>query len=160
MSPLMIGFLVFATLLVASLALVMRTPQREVIGLRLREIELQRTPREMTLALPFHRRALLPFLESTARVIIQVVPPKSIAKVRSNLTKAGRRYSDPLLWILMKWLGAALLGGGVYGIGRLRGWPLVMQAVVAIGCAGFAYLWPEWSIRRAIQRRTVCERSP
>ena len=153
MEALVIGLLVFSTVFVASLALSRRAPGQEVIKTRLQEIELQRSPRAVTLALPFFRRAFFPLVKSTVGLVTRVVPPKSIEAVRSNLAKAGRRRTDPVAWIRSKWLRAVLLGGAVYGMGELLNWPLLFKFILGVACTGIGYLWPELSIRRAIARR-------
>ncbi len=153
MEPLVIGVLVFATMFVGALAILSRAPEREVVAVRLREIEEQRSPRAVTLSLPFHRRAFFPLIKSTIQLVTRIVPPKSLAAVRSNLEKAGRRYSDPVVWILVKWLSTGAATAAVYGAGILLHWPRSVWLPLAAACAIPGYLWPEVNIRRAIQRR-------
>jgi tight adherence protein C len=152
-SALTIGILVFATVYLGVLALRARRPAEEIVGARLNEIAMLRAPREVKLSQPFFRRALLPLVTSGARLVVQVVPPNSIARVRSNLAMAGRRHSDPLAWIFSKWLVTAAVGGGVYAVGLLRHWPVPLQLVGAVALGGLAYLWPELKIRSAIRQR-------
>lgn len=153
MEPLVIGVLVFVTVFISGVALLRRAPEREVVGLRLLEIELQRTPRELTLSLPFYRRAFFPLVKSLVQVVTGVVPPNSIAAVRRNLVMAGRPRSDPVAWILLKWLRSGVLAGAVYGVGALLHWPPAVRGPLMLSIAGLGYLWPELSIRRAIMRR-------
>ncbi len=153
MEPLVIGLLVFLTVFVGGVALLRRAPEREAVGIRLQEIELQRTPRELTLSLPFYRRAFFPLVKSLVGVVTRVVPPNSIAAVRRNLAMAGRRHSDPVAWFLLKWVRAGLFGGAVLVVSVLLHWPPAVQAPLVLSYAGLGYLWPELSIRRAIMRR-------
>ncbi len=153
MEPLVIGLLVFTTVFISTLAVSRRAPEREVIAIRLQDIAQQRTPRAVMLALPFHRRAFLPFVKSVVQVVTRFTPSKSIEAVHRNLAKAGRRHDDPVTWILLKWLRAGLLGGGVFGAGMLLRWSPTVQVPVALAYAGLGYLWPELSIRRRTQRR-------
>ena len=153
MSPLLIGLLVFASVYLGAIALLARHPAQEIVGARLHEIELLRAPREVKLSEPFVKRALLPLFTSGTRLVTQLVPPNSIGKVRANLAMAGRRHSDPLAWIFSKWLGAAVVGATVYGVGLLRHLPVPVQLVGAVAMAGIAYLWPELRIRSAIRQR-------
>src|SRR3972149_5605639 len=153
MEPFLLGLLVFMTVFVGTLALFRRAPEGEAIAARLQAIEQLRTPRAMTLTLPFYRRALLPFGKSVVQPIIRLLPPKSVAAVQANLAKAGRRHADPILWMMLKWLRAGMLGGAAYVLAGLRHWPLVRPVVLGLAGAGMGYLWPERSIRRAILRR-------
>ncbi len=153
MEPLVIGVLVFATMFIGALAILSRSPQREVVAVRLREIEEQRSPRAVTLSLPFHRRAFLPLIKSTIQLVTRIVPPKSLAAVRGNLEMAGRRYGDPLLWILVKWLSTGAAAAAVYGAGILLHLPRSVWVPLALAFAILGYLWPEVNIRRTIQRR-------
>src|SRR3970040_898217 len=107
MEPTLIGALVFATVFAATVAFMRGIPEQEAVSVRLREIELLRMPRAVILAQPFYRRALFPLLGSVAGVFIRFPPPRSLAAVRQNLEMAGRRFSDPAAWILLKWGRAA-----------------------------------------------------
>jgi tight adherence protein C len=153
MNPLLIGLLIFATAFLGALAILSRAPQREAVDIRLREIEQQRAPRAVTLSLPFYRRALIPFLKITTATMTRLAPPKSIAIVRGHLEQAGWRYSDPFVWILLKWLRAAAGAGVVYAVGAWQRWPLGQWLPVAVGLAGLGYLWPELTLRQAIRNR-------
>jgi tight adherence protein C len=153
MSPVVIGLLVFATAFLGTLALFNRAPEREAISVRLKTVEQQRAPRAVTLSLPFHRRALIPFFKALTGMVTRLAPPKSIALVRNRLEQAGRRYSDPLVWILLKWSRTAAAAGIVYAYALWQRWALGQWLPVAIGMAGLAYLWPELTIRQAIERR-------
>ena len=153
MSPLLIGILVFASVYLGAIALLARHPAQEIVGARLHEIEMLRAPREVKLSQPFVKRALLPLLTSGTRLVTQLAPPNSIQTVRSNLTMAGRRHSDPLVWIFSKWLVTAIVGAGVYAFGLLRHLPLPVQLIGAVGMAGLAYLWPELRLRSAMRQR-------
>jgi tight adherence protein C len=152
-SPLLIGILVFATVYLGVLALRTRRPAEEIVGARLSEIAMLRAPREVKLSQPFLQRALVPLVTSGARLVVQVVPPNSIATVRSNLAMAGRRHSDPLAWIFSKWLATAVVGGLVFAVGLLRHLPAPVQIVGTVAFAGLAYLWPELKVRSAIRQR-------
>lgn len=153
MEPLVIGGLAFMTVLASVLALLGRVPEREVVATRLEEIERLRAPRAMTLAQPFYRRAFFPLLKSIPGVLARFVPPKSIAAVRSNLEKAGRRTSDPTGWIVLKWFRTFVLGFAIYGAGVLLRWPPIVRVYLVLALAGFVYVSSELSIRRAIARR-------
>ncbi|MDR7419350.1 MAG: type II secretion system F family protein [Armatimonadota bacterium] len=153
MTPIAIGVLVFATAFIGALALLSRAPEREAVAVRLREVEQHRAPRTVTLSLPFYRRALIPFIKTSTDMVTRLAPPKSIALVRSRLEQSGQRYRDPLMWILLKWLGTAAGAGAAYAWAVWQRWPIEQWAPVAIGLAGIAYLWPEMKIRMAIERR-------
>lgn len=153
MEPLAIGLLVFVTVFVGGLAVFRRAPHREVITVRLQEIEEQRTPRAMTLSLPFFRRAFVPLVKSMVQVFTGFLPPRSIAAVRSNLAKAGRRASDPVVWILFKWLRAGALAGAAYGVSVMQFWPSTVRTPFVLAAGGLGYLLSESSIRRAILQR-------
>jgi tight adherence protein C len=152
-APIILGLLIFATLYLGGLVLLTGRAEREAVGLRLRDIEMSRTPRAVQLRLPFHKRALIPFVKWGAGLVLQVAPPKSSATVRRYLLMAGRRQSDPVVWIFFKWLGMATLGGLVYAVSLRQHWrlPLLVSGVVA--SVGLAYVWPELRLRRAIRRR-------
>ena len=153
MEPLVIGLLVFVTVFVSGVALLRRSPEREAVGVRLLEIERQRAPREMMLSLPFYRRAFFPLVTSLVQMVTRIVPPKSMAAIRSNLAMAGNRHSDPVVWFLLKWVRAGVFGGAVLVVSVLLHWPPSTRALFALSYAGLGYLWPELSIRRAIMRR-------
>ncbi|MDR7426272.1 MAG: type II secretion system F family protein [Armatimonadota bacterium] len=153
MEPLLIGLLVFTTILTGVMAIARRNPEYQVVAARLTHIRQEHTSRAEVLALPFHRRAFIPLVASTARLMGKVIPPRSIDAVRSNLARAGQRYADPVAWVLLKWARAGLLGGAAYGAGALLHRPLPLQAVSAFAFAGLGYLWPELAIRRKIRQR-------
>ena len=153
MEQLTIGLLIFMTVFLGALVALRRVPEREAIGLRLQEIQLQRSPREVTLSQPFVRRVFVPSVGALARMMVGVLPPESIDRVRASLIRAGRRRSDPVAWILRKWLWAALFGGVPFLLGvQLRWLPAVVLPLSA-ACAGLAYLWPEYRLRVAIRLR-------
>ena len=153
MDPALIGLMVFATVFVATVALIRRAPAQEIVADRLREIEVMRTPRAVVLAQPFYRRALFPFLGAVGGAFTRFLPTKSLGAVRHNLEMAGRRHSDPAAWIILKWGRSALFAGLVYGLGGLRDMLPSAQLMLAVSMGGLAYLWPELSIRGAISRR-------
>ena len=150
-----IGVLVFMTVFLGVMALSRRAHEQEAVAARLLEIEQHRAPRAMVLTLPFYRRALLPFITSLVNGVIRFSPPKSIATVRGNLAKAGHRHGDPVMWILLKWLRAGLLGFGVYAAGLLSHQSALVQLPLALACGGLGYLWPEYAIRRTIAARQM-----
>jgi len=153
MQPLAIGVLVFMTVFLSMMALSARAREREVVAERLLAIEAQRAPRGAVLALPFYRRALLPLAALLVQMVTRLTPPHSIAAVRSNFERAGRRHSDPVMWILFKWADACLLGGAVYAAGVVLHSPPAVRLPLALGVAILGYVWPEFGIRRAIRRR-------
>lgn len=153
MDPLLIGVLVFLTLMASGLAVLTRAPERQAVAARLQTIERERMPRAMTLALPFSTRALIPLLKSVVQSLTHLLPPRSIGAVRTHLERAGRRSADPVVWILTKWALTAAAGGGAYALTSWQLWPGSSRISFAIGLAGLAYLWPELKIRRAIQAR-------
>ena len=131
-------------------------PRREglvSLGERLRQIGGSRTSREARLSLPFYQRTLVPLVKTSVGRIMQLTPPHSIAAVRHRLTMAGRWQSDPLGWIFLKWLVAALLGGAVALVGSVQHWPVPFRLVGAVAVGGIGSLWSELSLRRAIRRR-------
>lgn len=153
MEPLTIGLLVFTTIFVGTLALFRRAPATETVAARLEQIEQTHLPRAMTLGIPFHRRALLPFAKSAANLVIRVVPPRSIGAVRDNLIKAGRRETDPIAWIMSKWVRTVVLGVLAYLAGRLAFIPVAQLLLMAASAAGLGYLSSEFGIRSAITKR-------
>jgi tight adherence protein C len=148
-----IGLLVFMTIFLGALVALRRTVEQESVGMRLQEIELQRSPREAALSQPFVRRVVVPPIKAVASTIISIMPPGSIDRVRANLIRAGHRRSDPIGWILRKWLWAGLLGGAAFLLGLEQRWPPAAALFFPAACAGIAYLWPELRIRTAIRRR-------
>jgi tight adherence protein C len=153
MEPLLIGLMIFGTVLLGMLALANRSVEREVVAVRLRTIALRRAPRSVVLTLPFYRRALLPLVRSSAQFVTRAMPPKSLGAVRMHLAQAGQRYSDPVGWVLRKWLGAGALGALGYVVGNLQHRPVSAQLIGAAALAALGYLWPELSIRRRIRLR-------
>lgn len=153
MSSLLIALLIFATLWLGALALLLHRTERELVGVRLRDIEGLRSLRESRLSLPFYQRAFAPLVTSSTRMIMRLSPQNAVAAVRRELTMAGRRQADPLAWIFHKWIGAALLGGIALAVGLLRHWPISTLLVATVAWGGIAYLWPELNIRRAIRLR-------
>jgi tight adherence protein C len=148
-----IGLLVFMTVFLGALAALRRAPERQAIGLRLQEIQLQRSSREVALSQPFARRVFVPSLTAVTRTIIGVMPPESVDRVRASLIRAGRRRSDPVVWIMRKWLWTGLLGGAAFLLGLQQRWPSGVVLLLSAACAGLAYLWPEFRIRGAVRRR-------
>lgn len=153
MPSLILGLLIFITLYLGALVLLAGRAEREAVGLRLRDIEISRTPRTVQLGQPFYKRALVPLVETIAGHVFQVIPPKSSATVRRHLAMAGRRHSDPVAWIFFKWLGAAVLGLLGYVTGALLHWRAPLNVVGVVACAGIGYLWPELRLARAVRRR-------
>ncbi len=153
MEPLFIGLLVFATIFIGLLAMLTRTPANDAVRQRLQDIERERSPRATLLALPFHQRTAFAFVRSAVARVTRVMPPKSIAAVRSHLAMAGRRTYDPVAWVLFKWLQAVLLGSLVYLAGMLQHWPSLVQVLLSVAVASLGYVWPEVRIRRAILAR-------
>ncbi len=153
MEQLTIGLLVFMTVFLGVLAALRRAPEQEAIGLRLQEIQLQRSPREVALSRPFVQRVFVPPIKAVTWAIIGILPPESIDRVRASLIRAGRRRSDPVGWILRKWLWTGLLGGVAFLLGLHQRWSPAAVLPLTAACAGLAYLWPELSIRSAIRRR-------
>lgn len=153
MEPVLIGLMIFATVLLGAFALANRAPERELVAVRLRQIAQDRSPRSMVLTLPFYRRALIPLVRSSTRIVTRVVPPKSLEVVRTHLAQAGQRYRDPLAWVLLKWLRAGLLGGAGYAVAITQHRPAAVSFLGALALAGLGYLWPELSVRRKIRRR-------
>jgi len=153
MEPLVIGLMIFATVFVGTLALTRRAPERELVAVRLRQIAQDRSPRNLVLTLPFYRRALVPLVTAAVRVVTRVTPPKSLQAVHTHLAQAGQRYHDPVVWVLLKWLRAGLLGGVGYAVGIMQNRPAPVQFFGAVALAGLGYLWPELSVRRKIRRR-------
>ena len=153
MEPLTIGALVFATVFAGTLALFRRAPATQAVAARLEQIEQTHLPRAMTLGMPFYRRALLPFAQSAAQLVIRFVPPRSIDAVRNNLIKAGRRQTDPIVWILSKWIRTGVLGALAYLVGRLAQIPTAQLLLMAAPMAGIGYVSSEFGIRTAITKR-------
>ena len=153
MEQLTIGLLVFMTVFLGALVALRRAPAREAIGLRLQEIQLQRSPRELVLSQPFVRRVFVPSIKTVAQTIIGVLPPESVDRVRASLIRAGRRSGDPVAWILRKWMWTGLVGGAVFLLGLQQRWSPAVLLPLGAACAGLAYLWPEFRIRGAIRRR-------
>ncbi len=153
MEQLTIGLLIFMTVFLGAFVALRRAPEREAIGVRLQEIQLQRSPRELALSQPFVRRVFVPSASALARTIVGILPPESVDRVRASLVRAGRRRSDPVAWILRKWVWAAVLGGVPFLLGVLQRWSPAVVLSASAACAGLAYLWPEYRLRSAIRRR-------
>lgn len=151
MIPVAIGVLVFGTVLLATVALLQRSPERQLVAERLKELSAQGMPREATLALPFTERALAPILQSVARLAARLTPAGSLAAVRTNLLRAGNRTTDPVIWIAWKWLRAGALGIVVLVLTRRA--PVGTPVLFAITAGALGYVWSEFSLRRAILRR-------
>jgi tight adherence protein C len=151
MTPIAIAVLVFGTVFVGIVALMQRSPERQLIAERLKELGGQGMPREATLALPFTQRAVAPIVNSVVRLAVRLTPAGSLAAVRANLLRAGNRTTDPVVWIAWKWLRAGVLGIAALLLARRApgGTPLLY----AIAAAGLGYLWSEFALRRAILRR-------
>ncbi|HLY21588.1 MAG TPA: type II secretion system F family protein [bacterium] len=151
MIPIAIAVLVFGTVLLATVALLQRSPERQLVAERLRELGAQGMPRESTLALPFTARALGPILQSVARLAARLTPAGSLAAVRANLLRAGNRTTDPVVWIAWKWLRAGALGIVVLVLTRHA--PVGTPVLFAIVAGALGYAWSEFSLRRTILRR-------
>ncbi len=151
MTPIAIAVLVFGTVFLATVALLQRSPERQLIATRLKQLGEQGMPREATLALPFTQRAVAPVLRSVARLAARLTPAGTLAAVRANLLRAGNRTTDPVVWIAWKWLRA-----GAFGIVALllaRRAPGGTPLLYAIAAGALGYLWSEYALRRAILRR-------
>ncbi len=153
MELLLIGLLVFATMFVGLVAMLARAPAESVVRQRLQEIERERSPRATLLAVPLFQRTVFPLIRSAVERVTRVMPPKSLAAVRSHLAMAGRRNYDPVAWVFFKWLQATLLGSLLYVVGVLQYWPPFVQGLLTVSIAGLGYIWPELRIRRAILAR-------
>jgi tight adherence protein C len=151
MIPIAIAVLVFGTVLLATVALLQRSPERQLVAERLKELGAQGMPRETTLALPFTERALGPILQSVARLAARLTPAGSLAAVRANLLRAGNRTTDPVVWIAWKWLRAGALGIVVLVLTRRA--PVGTPVLFAIAAGALGYAWSEFSLRRTILRR-------
>jgi tight adherence protein C len=151
MIPIAIAVLVFGTVLLATVALLQRSPERQLVAERLKELGAQGMPRESTLALPFTERALGPVLQSVARLAARLTPAGSLAAVRANLLRAGNRTTDPVVWIAWKWLRAGALGIVVLVLTRRA--PVGTPVLFAIAAGALGYAWSEFSLRRTILRR-------
>jgi tight adherence protein C len=153
MDLLLISMLVFATALSLLLLALRRAPEAEAVGARLAAIEQERSSRAETLSLPFHRRVFLPMLHGFASIARRLTPPGSIDVVRANLEMAGRRQTDPLVWIARKWavvVGLMVVTLVVLDRSELA---LINRVAMAVAMGGFAYLWPELMLRSAILAR-------
>ncbi|HKX19428.1 MAG TPA: type II secretion system F family protein [bacterium] len=151
MIPLVIAMLVFATVLVAALAVTQRSPERQLVAVRLKELSELGMPREATLALPFTQRAVAPILQSVAKLAARLTPAGTLAAVRANLIRAGNRTTDPVVWIAWKWLRAAVVGLVVLILARRA--PAGTPVLFALVAGALAYIWSEFALRRTILRR-------
>jgi len=151
MIPIAIAVLVFGTVLLATVALLQRSPERQLVAERLKELGAQGMPRESTLALPFTERALGPILQSVARLAARLTPAGSLAAVRANLLRAGNRTTDPVVWIAWKWLRAGALAIVVLVLTRRA--PIGTPVLFALVAGALGYVWSEFSLRRVILRR-------
>jgi len=153
MLPITIAVLVFATVLLAATALLQRQPEKQLVAERLREIGQQGMPREATLQLPFSQRALGPVFAYAVRLVTRFTPAASLGAVRANLLRSGNRKTDPIVWIAWKWIRAIAVAVVVAFLARRApgGSPLLFAAVAGV----LAYLWPEFMLRRAIERRNA-----
>jgi len=151
MMPVAIAVLVFGTVLLGAAALLQRSPERQLVAARLKELGEQGMPREATLALPFAQRAVAPMILSVAKLAARFTPAGSIAAVQANLLRAGNRTTDPVVWIAWKWLRAAVLGVVVLVLARRA--PAGTPLLFALAAAGLGYMWPTLSLRGAILRR-------
>jgi tight adherence protein C len=153
MQPLLIGALVFITLFAAGFALLTRAEERELVGLRLRQIERERSPRAATLTLPFYRRALIPVVRGGIEVLTRAYPARSIEGVRANLVRAGLRRADPAAWILRKWMWTGILAGLGYALGEVIHVAPTARIAMAVLLGIMGYLTVELRLRRAIEAR-------
>lgn len=151
MIPLVIAVLVFGTVLLAALAVMQRSPERQLVAVRLKELSELGMPREATLALPFTQRAVAPILQSFTRLAARLTPAGSLAAVRANLIRAGNRTTDPVVWIAWKWLRAAVVGLVVLILSRRA--PAGTPVLFALAAGALAYVWSEFTLRRIILRR-------
>lgn len=148
-----IAVLVFASVFMGGMALLLRRPEQQAVADRLLALEQQRSPRAAVLALPFHRRVLVPTLRQAVDLVTRFLPPKSLAEVEKNLTMAGRRRADPVVWVLRKYLVTVAVAGLALVAARYARWPLAQQLLFTAAAGGLAYLWPELTLRRAILDR-------
>lgn len=157
MDPLvLIGALVFMTVLTGILVLFRRSPDQALIATRLEAVgvqSMQGLPRDAALAVPFSRRVLVPSLASVWTVLRGLVPAASLPVVRANLAKAGRRYDDPAVWVVKKWLRMLLLGLAGAGLAVLEHRPTLQIAGFGIVGVFFGYISVELGLKGAIRRR-------
>jgi tight adherence protein C len=153
MDLVLIGMLVFATVLSLGLLILRRAPEQVAVGARLASIEQERSPRAEMLSLPFHRRVFVPMVRGATAVVRRLIPPGSIDVVRANLEMAGRRGADPLVWIARKWVVVAGLVLLMLVLANRQHWPLLTRVALAAAAGGFGYLWPELMLRSRILER-------
>ncbi|MCL6553602.1 MAG: type II secretion system F family protein [Firmicutes bacterium] len=149
----LVAFLVFASAFTGAMALLLRRPEQQAVAERLLALEQQRSPRAAVLALPFHRRVLVPAIQGVVEAVTRFLPPKSLAEVEKNLAMAGRRRADPVAWVLRKYLLTAAAALLAFVLARYARWPAVQQMVFTLAAGGLGYLWPELTLRRAILDR-------
>ncbi|MDR7556517.1 MAG: type II secretion system F family protein [Armatimonadota bacterium] len=149
----LIAVLVFASAFTGGMALLLRRPEQQAVADRLLALEQQRSPRAAVLALPFHKRVLLPAAQQVVQAATRFLPPRSLAEVEKNLVMAGRRRADPVVWVLRKYVLTAAAAVLAFVLARYARWPVAQQFVFTLAAGGLGYLWPELTLRRAILDR-------